>query len=175
MKKNYTPEILLGLLLFLFWMVFTASLSPLNIGLGATCSLAVSVITIHLFGRDAYTGVTPTVLIRFPLFTAGIIWEIIKANIDVAGIILDPRLPIDPRVFEYKTQLQGNFPRTLFAASINLTPGTVVLDIKDDIFAIHALAARHESGLETGDMERAVARLFGQAIPDTKTEGVTAS
>ena len=171
MKKsqNFAVFFLLSLLLWLFWMAFTGNLSFLNIVLGATCSAIVSLFTIKLFGSAAYDGLTPIFLIRFPLFASGVVWEIIKANIDVAGIIINPGLPIDPRVFQFRTRLQGDFPKTIFAAFINLTPGTVVVDIQDDVFTVHALAERHETGLLGGQMEQAVARLFGQELTQAET------
>ena len=113
-------------------------------------------------------------ILRFPRFGLGLFWEIIKANIDVALIILNPQLPIDPRIFKLPIRLKGDLPRSVYAASINLTPGTVVVEIQDDYFLVHALAERHETGTASGGMEDVVARLFGQKLPPM-VEGVTIS
>ncbi len=156
-------------------MAVTASLSLSDTLLGAACSFFVSFFTMKLLGNKLDKTFTVSVLIRFPAFAFGLLWEIIKANIDVALIVVNPGLPIDPRIFQFRTRLKGDLPRTVFAASSNLTPGTVVVDIQQDVFSVHALAARHESGLLTGQMEQAVARLFGQELTDLSKAGVTIS
>jgi multicomponent Na+:H+ antiporter subunit E len=124
----------------------------------------------RLLGTNYYADLTLPFILRFPRFSLGLFWEIIKANIDVALIILNPRLPIDPRIFKLPVRLKGDLPRSVYAASINLTPGTVVVEIQDDFFLVHALAARHESGLVNGQVEEVVARLFGQELRHVEEE-----
>ena len=173
MKGNnrYTSFLILTLLLFLFWMAVTASLSFSNMLLGAFTAFFTSFFTSNVLYNKFDKAITLPVLLKFPFYAVALIWEIIKANIDVAMIVLNPGLPIDPRIFHFRTRLKGDVPLTVFAMSINLTPGTVVVDIQDAIFGVHALAARHEEGLLSGQMEEAVARLFGQELtPATQTE-----
>ncbi len=65
--------------------------------------------------------------------------EIIKANIDVARIVLHPRLPIEPSIVKFKTTLKGDTAKVSLANSITLTPGTITMDIIGDTFYVHAL------------------------------------
>lgn len=154
-------NLLLTVLLFVFWLAVTASLAPVNLVLGIICSAFTALLSLLLLGRVLDEGFTLPVLARMPLFGLALAWEIVKANIDVAMIILNPRMPIDPRVTEYLTYLEGDLPRTFFANSITLTPGTVTLEVEDDLFYVHCLAAHHEEGLHQGGLERLVAWLFG--------------
>ena len=170
-NNHYTSFLILIFLLSLFWMAVTASLSLSNIILGVALAVFVSFFTSSALGNRFDSAITLPVLLKFPFYAVPLIWEIIKANIDVALIVLNPGLPIDPRIFHFRTRLNGDVPLTVFAMSINLTPGTVVVDIQDGVFWVHALAARHEEGLLSGQMEEAVARLFGQELtPATQTE-----
>lgn len=57
------------------------------------------------------------------------LWECIKANLDVAYRVINPRLPINPGIVKVKTDLQSNVARTFLANSITLTPGTMSVDI----------------------------------------------
>jgi multicomponent Na+:H+ antiporter subunit E len=154
-------KLLLAFILFIFWVILTASLARASLLLGAICSALTAAISLLVLARTLDPDITLPVLARFPVFAVRLIWEIIKANIDVAKIIINPKLPIDPRVTEYRTFLKGDLPKTVFADSITLTPGTVTLEIKDDIFYVHCLAAHHEEGLHQGTLERMVAWLFG--------------
>ncbi len=81
--KSYIQYFLLTFFLFLFWMALTVSLSLANILLGAACSFFVSFFTMKLLGNKLDKTFTVSVLIRFPVFAFGLIWEIIKANIEL--------------------------------------------------------------------------------------------
>jgi multicomponent Na+:H+ antiporter subunit E len=88
-------------------------------------------------------------------------WEIVKANIDVARRILDPRLPIGPRMIRVPASQTTEIGRVVYANSITLTPGTVSVGVNDDNIEVHALTRGAAQGVETGDMDRRVARLEG--------------
>ena len=129
--------------------------------LGAICSALVAVISFSILAHTLDRRITPKVMLRFPFYAVAMIWEISKANIDVALIIINPKLPIDPRIIEYKTYLPDDLPRTVFADSITLTPGTVTVELDEDRLYVHCLAPHHEEGLREGRLERLVAWLFG--------------
>jgi multisubunit Na+/H+ antiporter MnhE subunit len=126
----------------------------------------------RFYHRVAFASVSPGkvhigVFARLPFFILVVIWEIIKANIDVGRIVIDPKLPIDPRIFAYRSRLRGDWEKTLFTYFVNLTPGTVVLDIRDDIYYIHGLAPHHQDGMNEGNQEKMVAWLFGYKLEET--------
>ncbi|MFH1640229.1 MAG: Na+/H+ antiporter subunit E [Chloroflexota bacterium] len=155
-------------MLFVFWIAITASFTIYNILSGLVCSFFVAFLTQRILGRGLDPDITIPFLLRFPVFALSITWEIIKANIDVAMIVINPRLPIEPRIFPVKTRLKGDLPRAVYAAVINLTPGTVVVDIQDDVFSVHGLAARHEEGFARRPKEQMIARLFRQRLVDNE-------
>ena len=161
MPGGYTfkGKLLLSIILFAFWVVLTATVALYDLVLGAICSVFVAVLAVALLGRALDPRITPLVLLKLPWFMARLVWEIIKANYDVAKIIANPRLPIDPKIVEYHTYLSGDLPRTVFSDSITLTPGTVTVDLDDDVLTVHCLCPYHEEGLS--GLEEMVAWLFG--------------
>ncbi len=90
-------------------------------------------------------------------------WEIVKANIDVARRILDPRLPISPNMIEVSASQATEIGRVVFANSITLTPGTVSVVLEEATIAVHALTREAGAEVETGEMDRRVTRLEGSA------------
>ena len=88
-------------------------------------------------------------------------WEILKANVDVARLIVDPRLPIDPRVIEVEGHERTEVGLVTYANSITLTPGTVTVDVEGNRLQVHALTAAAAEALQTGDMDRRVAAMEG--------------
>ena len=155
----FNGKLLLCVIMFAFWIALTATLALYDLVLGAICSAFVAVLTVALLGRALDPRITPIVLLKLPWFILRLIWEIIKANYDVAKIIIDPKLPIDPRIVEYRTYLAGDLPRTVFSDSITLTPGTVTVELEDDMLKVHCLCPYHEEGLS--GLEELVAWLFG--------------
>jgi multicomponent Na+:H+ antiporter subunit E len=61
--------------------------------------------------------------------------ELIRANIDVAGRVLQPSLPIKPGIVRI---------RLLLANSITLTPGTMTVETRGNEFFIHWMAVRED-------------------------------
>lgn len=92
-------------------------------------------------------------------------WSIIKANIDVARIIIRPRLDIQPGILAIPLDVQSEIGITLLSNLITLTPGTVTLDISHDrkTLYVHVMdikdpdAARKEI---KEDFERRVMDIF---------------
>jgi multicomponent Na+:H+ antiporter subunit E len=156
---SFSKKLLLCIILLAFWIVLTATLALNELVLGAVCSAFVAAISVSLLGRALDPRITPLVLLKLPVFILRLIWEIVKANYDVAKIILNPRLPIDPRIVEYRTYLPDDLPRTVFSDSITLTPGTVTVELEADMLKVHCLCPYHEEGL--AGLEEMVAWLFG--------------
>jgi multicomponent Na+:H+ antiporter subunit E len=74
------------------------------------------------------------------------LWEVIKANLDVAYRVLHPKLPINPGIVKVKTALKSDTALTFLANSITLTPGTLTVDIDREkgILYIHWIDVKHK-------------------------------
>ena len=69
-------------------------------------------------------------LIYFPW----LMWEIVKANIDVALAILKGNNAIAPKTMRITASQRSDVGRVTYANSITLTPGTVTVHVDGDIF-----------------------------------------
>jgi len=98
--------------------------------------------------------------LRATVFLPYLLYEIVKANLGVAYVILHPDLPINPRMVSYDPETEGRFERAVLANAITLTPGTLTVDIDDDSFSVHALTESTQTGLEAGLLRRAVRWVF---------------
>jgi len=151
----------LGTALAGLWMLLSGHFDPLMLSLG----LASVVLTLWIAhrmdvvdheGHPIHLG--PRALVYFPW----LVWEITKANWDVAKIILTPKLHIQPHTFDTPASQMSEVGRTAYANSITLTPGTVTLDARPDgTFKIHALTASAREGIETRDMDRRCSAMEG--------------
>jgi len=124
-----------------------------------------SVVTLTL-SRIALKGELPNLrfvgiaVLRLAAYTPILLWEIAKANVALAYVVLHPRLPIDPRIVEFDAAVWGDMPVTTLANSITLTPGTLTIDVERQHFLVHALLPDAEDDLLEGTLERLVRFVF---------------
>ena len=85
--------------------------------------------------------------------------EIVKANIDVARIVLSRDPPISPTVATLRASQRSVEGRVTYANSITLTPGTVTIRVDDEEVEVHALTHAGIEALETGEMDRRVTEM----------------
>jgi len=81
------------------------------------------------------------------------LWEIVKANGQVARIVLDPRVPITPAFIALPLELKDDFTITTLANMITLTPGTLSVDVAEDRSALYVHC------LSTDDVEAVRAQI----------------
>ncbi len=99
-------------------------------------------------------------LLRFAMYVPYLLWEVTKANIGIARVILDPRMPIEPSVVRFRAAVWGGLPVTTLANSITLTPGTLTIDVGNREFLVHTLTTSSRRDLLDGALERAVRFIF---------------
>ena len=149
------PMLIVFFVCLTFWLALSGSLAPLHVALGALSSAAVAWMNRDLEMVSLATRIAP----RFLVYLPWLLKEIVIANIQVARLVLDPRLPVDPIVVRFDTTLSGDLARTTFANSITLTPGTVTLDVEGPEMVVHAVT-RAMGDLAGGQMERRIAEVF---------------
>lgn len=150
----------LGLFLAVIWLLFSGHFDPLLLSLGLFSVVLVVLIAWRMDVVD-HEGhpvhLTPAAITYFPW----LLWEMIKANFDVARRILSREMPISPVCFELESSQKTAVGQVAYANSITLTPGTVTIDIQGSRFTVHALARETMHDLQSGRMDRRVTRMEG--------------
>ena len=98
--------------------------------------------------------------VRFGLYVPYLLWEIVKANVIIAIVILRPSMPVDPELVRVRTRVGGGLPLLALANSITLTPGTLVVRADDHDLIVHTLIPAARADLAGGRLERAVRFVF---------------
>jgi multicomponent Na+:H+ antiporter subunit E len=158
-KMNKVSFTLSFVILFSFWILLSGHFDFMHLFLGVICSLLVAYISHELLLGDIRVKNLGRELKRIMRFFAYLPWllcQITLANIDVAYRVLHPKMPIEPRIINFKTNLKTDLALTILANSITLTPGTVTVDIKDSEYFVHALSKKAADGLLAGNMQARV-------------------
>ena len=140
------------------WLLLSGHMEALPLILGAIACTFVVYLTRRM---DIIDGESHPIHLgfRLPSYWAWLSWEICKANFDVACRILDPKLPIEPRLFELELHQSSDLKKVIYANSITLTPGTVTTNIDKEHIQIHALSVEAEREMRSGKMAAKVAAL----------------
>lgn len=144
------------------WLLLSGHYDALLLTFGAASCVFVCVIA-HRFDVIDHESHPLHMSWRLPGYWLWLLVEIVKANIDVARCILDPKLPIDPRLFELAPTQTSDLGRVIFANSITLTPGTISVDVAPDRILVHALTGEGEAALREGIMDAKVTALDWRA------------
>lgn len=126
-------RIVLFILAFLVWSFLDWVPDWQHLVVGMFIAAFVALMTGDLFIQRPYVLKHPLRYWYFMVqYLPNFLWEVIKANLDVAYRVLHPKLPINPGIVKVKTTLKSDTALTFLANSITLTPGTLSVDIDRD-------------------------------------------
>lgn len=144
-------KIVLFIIGFLVWALLTWPLDLQHLIAGLIVAAFVAFITGDLFSQRPHHFGHITRYLWFSYYVPVFLWECLKANIDVAMRVLNPKLPINPGIVKVKTTLKSDTGLTFLANSITLTPGTLCVDIDAEKGILYI----HWIDVKTQDIDKA--------------------
>lgn len=146
------------ILWYVAWLLWSGMTKPLLLVLGALSCLLVLVLSKRMafFDRSVYSlhligGLLP--------FWGWLGKELVIANLQVARIVMSPKITISPIVIRVPALSEGPVGQAILGNSITLTPGTVTLDDHEGDLLVHCLTREGAEALQEGEMNRRVAAL----------------
>ena len=94
-----------------------------------------------------------------------LVGEIFKSSWGTMVLIWSPEKEIEPRVTSFHTKLRTDAGKVVLANSITMTPGTITVDVQDDLFLIHCLDESFDVGTEGFEMEDRIMAIEGGHTP----------
>ncbi|WP_435101760.1 Na+/H+ antiporter subunit E [Halarchaeum sp. P4] len=148
------------------YLAFGGFAGVYDVATGVVSAAVTAVLLRRVALRNGVSWQTLRRLGRTVAFLPVLCWEILKANVALAGVVLSPSLPISPRVLDVEVDTEDDVERAFFANCVTLTPGTVILDVRGDDYYVHALTEAAASDLEDGRLARRVHRIFTSKAPE---------
>lgn len=149
------------IILFANWVIWSGMFDAFHLALGVISCMIVTYTTHNLlFTRESFSYKQIIEVWRFIKYIPWLLWQIILSNIHVAGLVLSPKMRIEPHMVRVKTRLKKDISLVTYANSITLTPGTITADIADGEFYIHCISKKVADDLFSGEMENRVAHIF---------------
>ncbi len=136
------------------WMLLSGRMETkyLLIGLGGSLLIAADTFP--------WKGEKPFPIARFIAFLPWHLWQVLMSNIHVSRLVWARRLRIRPRFVRIAPGMTDERAITELACAVNLTPGTLTVDIDRETMLVHALDTASARDLERHIMEDHVARIF---------------
>ncbi len=141
---------------FLIWLLISGQTTFYYLILGLCSAFAVAWVDLHRTAASA----RPFPWARFFMYLPWLFGRIVVSALHLTRLILDPRLPIDPKLVRYATRLRDHAALTLLGNSITLTPGTVTAEISPTELVVHTIDDESALDLTTQTLEDRIARVF---------------
>ena len=138
------------------WLLWSGLYKPLLIALGILSCLLTLIIARRM-GFFAPTAFSLHLIPRLLTFWAWLGKELVKSNLEVARIVLSPKMPISPTLVNLKAMPRGQVSQAILGNAITLTPGTVTLDDHEGELIVHCLTREGAEALRHGEMNSRVA------------------
>lgn len=129
--------LIITIVLMIVWILLNNSLDPILLLIGAGVSILIALVFCSRCSVFSDVKLSPKSFFYSIGYIFVFIFELFKANFDVAFRVISPKLPINPGIVKVKTKLKSDFGRMMLANSITLTPGTLTVDIKDEFIYVH--------------------------------------
>ena len=151
-----------GILLAFAWATLLGEITPGNLLVGYILGYAV----LALLEKG---GVLPstfqTKVGRVLSLAAFFAWELVVANVRVAADVLKPTTSIQPAVVAIPLDITSDAEILLLSALINITPGSVTIDLSEDrstlyVHVMHITSADQSRREIKDGFERSVKRVF---------------
>lgn len=147
-------------LFFLIWVIFngqfTLEIALFGIAIAGAMYWFICKFLNYKFSYDLFFLKKAPLLIHY-LIT--LILEILKANDAVFKMIYSAQYELEPAVVHFKTNLRTTFARVILANSITLTPGTITVSLKDDVYTVHCLDKELAKGIDSSVFVKLLERI----------------
>ncbi len=148
--------------MFSFWILLSGEFTFILITTGIVASLIVAYLSHDIFIVKPDIKVETRRVLKFTKYLPWLVWKVILANVEIAYLVLHPKMLVDPQIIRFETDLKTDLGIVTLANSITLTPGTITVEANKEEFVIHAIWQKSVEGIIDGEMLRKVKEIEGE-------------
>ena len=157
MKSSFPKQVIANTLaLFGVWLILSGRYDVSHVVLGFIVSCGVAWLN---------TGHPHSPFHNFPwarmiLYAPWLLLRIAESSWHLTKLILNPSLPIEPKLITYRSHLRHQGAMVLLGNSITLTPGTITVEVNGNQLLVHTITEACGQDLTSGRMEHKIAGVF---------------
>lgn len=141
----------------LFWIILSENIKTETLFIGIIICLLVRGLNKNLMCKNKYFNFKN--IARWISYTIVLIKEIVVSNLNVAKIVLSPKMIITPQIITINTKIKSNFHKAIYANSITLTPGTLTISLDNDNIIVHCLKEEFAKELPNSIFEKIILKV----------------
>jgi multicomponent Na+:H+ antiporter subunit E len=142
-------------LLFAFWLLLSSSFNVAHVVAGAFVAGLV------MWLRPPRPAPARRVSWLAALgYLPWLLGKVLKSAFHVSKLILQPSLPISPRMVQHKTELKSDGELVVLGNSITLTPGTITVEVAPGELSVHAIDEASIADLSAGAFDDKISGMF---------------
>lgn len=147
--------VLANVFLLIVWILFTTTFHPERLLWGIIIIIGLQWLYAKKLHNEYFNFTfSIPILWCWIRYLTILVYEIMKANIQVAILVLQPKIELSQGYYYYRPKLKSDFTKMVFANSITLTPGTITVEYEGEDMIIHYLTEANTSDLQNSNMER---------------------
>lgn len=156
MKPSYLYNLTLRTCAFyVIWLLLSESFDGLHMGMGIVVAFGVAWLNTERTATRASVRVW-----RMLWYFPWLVGRILHSGFHLSMLILNPALPIDPKMIRHRTELKDNGSIVLLGNSITLTPGTITVEVDSQDLLIHTMDDNAAEDITSRRMEQQIEGLF---------------
>ena len=149
--------------LFLLWIAFNGRVTVEVLLIGLAATLALYFFCVKFLDYRLKNELHILALIPFGLlYTALLLFEIVKSSLALMRIMFNPKYKIRPQLITFHTPLKSTIAQNILANSITLTPGTISVFVEGDKLTVHCLDRSFAEGIEDLAFQRRLLWMEGR-------------
>ena len=148
--------------LFAYWLLLSGHYETwMVVSGGVLCALVVAFCMIK--GIADEEGFPIALVFHGLVYWPWLLWQIVLSGLRVTRLILDPKLPISPKIVRVNAEQKTAVGLVTYANSITLTPGTISIEAseRERQIWVHAIEQSGADGFEDDPMNGWVAWFEG--------------
>jgi multicomponent K+:H+ antiporter subunit E len=144
-RRRWLPHPLVSVALWIVWLMLNGSVAPAHLLLGAFLGWIIPWLIRELWPRPLRLRHGWLAL----RLACVVLYDIVRANLSVARLILGPVATLRPAFIHVPLQLEEPFAISALASIITLTPGTVSARLSEDrrVLLVHVLDLDDEQAM----------------------------
>ena len=152
------------LLYFLLWVIFNGNFTLEIAVFGLVIAAAVFAFTCKFADYSIEKEkMLFRNLFRIVRYVVVLVIEIVKANFAVVHLILSEEEEVEPALVSFRADLKTAAGRSALANAITLTPGTITVQLEDDVYTVHCLDETLAEGINES--------VFAKMMKEIEKEG----
>lgn len=150
-RWRLTRFLISSAVLYLVWLIFTASLEPFSLFAGALGSVFVAALTYDEFIASHEASLNsfmprPLMLILYLLL---LLYALYASSFKLLAAVFTGG--INPRIVHFRTRIKSDLGRMVLSNSITFTPGTITIDLNDDHLIVHWIFCNTSNSRAAGE------------------------